>query len=79
MIDLKKIESKVDEILKNESSESLANWLMNKRNSGLNQLLGDGTFFSLQTSKSTFYSNKSAILNAENQYVEGISYYLSAA
>ena len=35
MIDLKKIEAKVDALLESETSESLTSWLMNKRNTTL--------------------------------------------
>lgn len=32
MLDLKKLENELDEVLKSETTESLAKWLMKKRN-----------------------------------------------
>jgi hypothetical protein len=61
MIDLKNLEVQIDSILANETSQSLTNWLLNRRYSNLCQILGKGAFvntglnasFSFNTVKST--------------------------
>lgn len=44
MLDLKKLEKNLDMALSNETSESLTNWLQEKRLRSFLQHLGDGTF-----------------------------------
>ncbi len=44
MLDLKKLEEKLDKALANETSESLTNWLQEKRLRTFLQSLGEGTF-----------------------------------
>lgn len=47
MLDLKKLEEKLDKALANETNESLANWLQEKRLSTYLQSLGEGKFENL--------------------------------
>lgn len=44
MLDLKKLEEKLDKALANETSESLTSWLQEKRLRTYLQSLGEGTF-----------------------------------
>lgn len=44
MLYLKKLEEKLDKALANETSESLTNWLQEKRLRIFRQSLGEGTF-----------------------------------
>jgi hypothetical protein len=44
MLDLKKLEEKLDLALANETSESLSNWLKEKRVKNFLQSLGEGEF-----------------------------------
>jgi hypothetical protein len=44
MLDLKKLEEKLDKALANETTESLTNWLQEKRLRTYLQSLGEGTF-----------------------------------
>ena len=62
MIDLDKIEAKIDSVLAEETNASLTNWLMNKRNKELNHLLGQGSFISMTTSSLTFCSSQSTFI-----------------
>ena len=40
MIDLDKLQSKIDNLLESETSESMNNWLLQKRFVNINTLLG---------------------------------------
>lgn len=44
MIDLKKLEEKIDALLEKETTESLNNWLLKKREANLKEILGNGVF-----------------------------------
>jgi hypothetical protein len=44
MLDLKKLEEKLDNALANETSESLTNWLQEKRLKAILQSVNGGTF-----------------------------------
>ena len=48
MIDLEKLENKIDALLEAETSNNLTRWLLNKRVKNLSVILGDGAFVSLQ-------------------------------
>lgn len=50
MLDLKKLEQNLDHALTNETSESLTNWLQNKRQLAFIQSLGEGTFVNIISS-----------------------------
>lgn len=47
MLDLKKLEEKLDLALASETSESLTNWLQEKRFSNFLYSLGEGTFVNI--------------------------------
>ena len=81
MIDLKKIEDKVNSLLEAETKDSLTNWLLNKRNRDLNEILGDGRFVSLQHHLSTFCSNSNIFVsgNIGNDITSNSKDYLVAA
>jgi len=59
MLDLKKLEEKLDNALTNETSESLTSWLQEKRLRSYLQTLGEGTFvkikFKIPNKKSKFF------------------------
>lgn len=59
MIDLDKLEQEIDTLLEQETRSSLTEWLLNKRFGHLNNLLGNGSFVSMQrTSMSMFIPKK---------------------
>ncbi len=49
MIDLNKLENKIDQLLKNETSDSMTKWLLNKRFGNINVLLNKCEFISLKS------------------------------
>ncbi len=49
MLDLKKLEEKLDKALANETSESLTNWLQEKRLRTYLQSLGEGEFVNISS------------------------------
>ncbi len=57
MINLDKIEKKVDDLLAKETSASLNHWLFNKRYGNLNKILGSGTFVSLNNETKVVFSS----------------------
>lgn len=44
MIDLNKLEKQIDELIEQETSESLISWLLEKRIADLKKMLGEGEF-----------------------------------
>ncbi|MFW5701277.1 MAG: hypothetical protein ACOCWM_06260 [Cyclobacteriaceae bacterium] len=48
MLDLEKLDKEIDELLENETSSSLTEWLVNKRYSNFNNLIGKGTFVGMK-------------------------------
>lgn len=70
MLDLSKLEKEIDALLESETDESLTNWLFNKRFGALNEILGTGTFVSLQSQTSfVFTSNNEAKYTSGNNSV----------
>ena len=71
MIDLNKLEAKIDELFENETSDSLTKWLLNKRFDNINTLLGDGTFVSMRSHNTPLFSNfqKHNFTKKENNFV----------
>lgn len=59
MLDLKKLEEKLDKALANETSESLTSWLQEKRLCTYLQSLGEGTFVDI------FSTNIKTVLNSQ--------------
>ena len=60
MLDLKSLEKKIDNVLENETSESLSNWLLSKRLKNYSAYLGEGIIESVSgRSSGTFRSTKS--------------------
>lgn len=57
MIDLNKLEAKIDRLFENETSDSLTKWLLNKRFGNINVLLGNGKFVSMRSHKTPLFSN----------------------
>ena len=67
MVDLNKLDIKIDELLKSESSDSLTKWLMNKRMGNINNVLGDGRFVSLKSrSKPIIIRDNKSNFNQKN-------------
>ena len=62
MIDLDKIESQIDAALAEETQESLTSWLLNKRNKGFSQFLGDGIFTSLESASFSFRPSHDVVI-----------------
>lgn len=56
MLDLKKLEEKLDKVLANETSESLTNWLQEKRLRSYFQSLGEGMLV-----KASYYCSETII------------------
>jgi hypothetical protein len=80
MIDLKELETKIDQLLESETQESLTNWLTNKRRKSLNQLLGNGNFFNLPSMSSTFNGKFNCYISSEkNNEISGENHYPKAA
>ena len=57
MIDLKKIEDKIDILLDKETKATLEEWLLKNRYKNINKLIGKGSFVSLKTEGVQFKSN----------------------
>ena len=58
MLDLNKLNEKIDKLFDNETSDSLTKWLLNKRFGNINILLGDGKFVSMESKKTPLFTNK---------------------
>ena len=71
MIDLNKLETKIDKLFENETSDSLTKWLLNKRFGNINILLGNGKFVSMKSHKTPLFSNsqKSNFTKKENNFI----------
>lgn len=54
MLDLEKLEKKLDEALANETTESLLNWLHKNREIDFGKYLGEGSFEELDSTISKF-------------------------
>ncbi len=71
MIDLDKLDKKIDKLFENETSDSLTKWLLNKRFGNVNVLLGSGSFESMTTKIQPLFSNKSkAVFNNITNYFD---------
>ena len=69
MIDLEKLERKMDEFLDNETPESLMEWLMNKRLGNYTKLVGSGRFVGLQSKRESVFScTKRAKFKTNNSF-----------
>jgi hypothetical protein len=69
MIDLDKLEEKIDNLFERETSDSLTKWLLNKRFGNINILLGEGSFVNMPTQNKPLFSNKNkAVYNSDNNY-----------
>lgn len=75
MLDLKKLEERLDKALANETSESLTSWLQEKRLCAFLQSLGEGTFIDVasissesvvNTQKIDFKIDFSHVLHSQN-------------
>lgn len=71
MIDLNKLEAKIDRLFENETSDSLTKWLLNKRFGNINILLGNGRFVSMRSHKTPLFSNsqKPNFKQKENNFI----------
>ncbi len=58
MLDLKKLERKLDTALKKETDESLTKWLFEKRNKELLNYLGEGTIEMIKIQSKVFQQIK---------------------
>ncbi len=63
MLDLEKIEEKIDSLFEKETSDSLTKWLFTKRFGKINILLGTGSFISMKGESSSIFSNKPSLNN----------------
>ena len=61
MLDLKKLEEKLDKALANETSESLTSWLQEKRLRTYLQSLGEGTFEDISFINTKTFSKSTTI------------------
>ncbi len=69
MIDLDKLDKKIDKLFEKETSDSLTKWLLNKRFNNINVLLGNGSFVSMKTKQQVLFSSKNrAVFNNRNNY-----------
>ncbi len=66
MLDLKKLEQKIDEALEKETSETLKTWLFEQRENNLKNFLGLGSFYTLKATPYTFYHNNINIESYKN-------------
>lgn len=57
MLDLNKLNEKIDILFENETSDSLTKWLLNKRFRNINILLGNGKFVSMTNQKTALFTN----------------------
>ncbi len=70
MIDLDKLDKEIDELLEQETSDSLTKWLLNKRLGGFTKLLGEGSFVNMQSKKQPVFScKKNAQFNTEDDFL----------
>jgi hypothetical protein len=58
MIDLDRLDKKVDELFETETSDSLTKWLLNKRFGNISVLLGNGSFVNMTSHKKSIFSNQ---------------------
>ncbi len=71
MIDLDKLDKRIDQLFETETSDSLTKWLLNKRFENINVLLGNGSFVNMSTQKKILFSSKSkAVFNSIDNYSE---------
>lgn len=80
MLDLEKLEKKLDEALANETPESLRKWLRNNRKKNFDKYLGEGTIEDMGNTSSRFektFDTKSVSHN--NASTPNYYYYKSAA
>lgn len=65
MLDLKKLEEKLDQALESETTESLSSWLFSKRSNNFLAQLGDGDFSTLKSPLFQKYSTVESALIIE--------------
>lgn len=66
MIDLDKLDKEIDELFEKETSNSLSQWLLNKRLGDFNNIIGKGTFVGMKSrSESVFSCTQKANFNQE--------------
>lgn len=75
MIDLNKLEAKIDKLFEEETADSLTRWLLNKRFGNINTLLGNGRFVSMGALRSPLFSNiqKPKFIPKDNNYTTPIN------
>ncbi len=61
MIDLNKLNKKIDELFESETSDSLTKWLLNKRFGNISILLGNGKFVSMKSQKTPLFIPKKKV------------------
>lgn len=80
MLDLKKLEEKLDLALANETSESLSNWLQEKRVKNFLKSLGEGEFAPIsEVCSEVVISNKKVYFEINFSFVPCSPDYLIAA
>lgn len=80
MIDLNKLEEKIDDLFRKETADSLTNWLLNKRLGNTIALLGTGSFVNLKGHNKTISGNrKKPNFSQSNNYSSGNSFAKQAA
>ena len=69
MIDLNKLDKEIDSLFENETGDSLTKWLLSKRFGNIYNLIGKGTFVSLnKQSEAIFVTKKTATFNQDSNY-----------
>ncbi len=58
MIDLGELDKQIDELLAQETPDSLSKWLLNKRLGNINNLIGSGTFIGMQRKNEVVFTCK---------------------
>jgi|GEM_PF-2966538 hypothetical protein len=82
MLDLKKLEQKLDEALEKETSESLRNWLLSNKRKNFENYLGDGLIEEMNhvSSKIGISFSKNSVSNKEKDSTPpNYDFYKSAA
>jgi hypothetical protein len=71
MVDLDKLDKEIEELLENETSDSLTKWLLNRRLGNINNLIGKGTFIGMQSKRESVFScSQKANFKTKDSYTD---------
>lgn len=73
MIDLKELDKRLNEQLDKETSESLTQWLLEKRFRNIKYIIGSGTFEDLEQKVDTVQKNKVSVATSDNSIMESFN------